>query len=154
MPVNAQKVLPPFDWTQLEPTIQTKILEHAKRRFVIEHKHYDNKQTLCFERPMGAKHLQAVGLTITFTGQLHAHKYREWTNVFQIKMTCLGTSQGITEGWRFQFYCKNKPGTTQINIYAVYIEGNFARKALITGLTGSLNLRHRRVGSEEDEFSI
>ena len=148
MPIQAKKILPPFDWTQLDPAIQTEILRYTTRRFVTEWTHENHRQTLCFERPIHPTLLEPTQLTITFTDK---DGPRVWTNVFKMKM--FNTFPGTTSGWSFQFYCKNKQGTTQENIYKIYIVGNFTREALIRGLTESLHLRHRDVDGE-DEFSI
>jgi hypothetical protein len=158
MPIHAKKFLPPFDWTQLDPGIQTEILRYTTRRFVTEWTHENHRQTLCFERPIHPKLLEPTQLTITCTDK---DGPREWTNVFKISCFVINTFQGEanqTSGWWFQFHilqkCANKPGTTQEHIYATYIVGNFTREALIRGLTESLQLRHQVLKYGQDEFSI
>jgi hypothetical protein len=154
---HAKKFLPPFDWTQLDHGIQTQILRHATRKFVMEWMHANHKQTLCFERPIHPTLLEPTQLTITFTNQRGP---QEWTNVFKFKMhNIFAGGANETPGWNFRFHCANKPGTTQENIYQIYITGNFTREAVIRGLTESLNLKHIELdyGVHEygqDEFSI
>jgi hypothetical protein len=149
---HAQKFLPPFDWTQFDPLIQTQILGYATRKFVMEWMHENHRQTLCFERPIHPKLLEPTQLTITFTNQRGPQK---WTNVLKFKVqNAFAGRANETSGWRFRFHCANRPGVPEI-----YITGNFTREALIRGLTESLHLNHKELqyGPYEygqDEFSI
>lgn len=145
MSFHGKKVLPPFNWTELDPPVQTKILQDAKRRFVMQ----SEAITLCFECPMHPKLFDfPAELIITYKNSAGDNVDYSWTNVSEIKFYRLDTSSD-TQGWWFKFYCKNKPGTTQTNTYTIFLAGNFAREALILGLTRSMRLRHKYVDEED-----
>jgi hypothetical protein len=145
MSFHGKKILPPFNWAELDPPLQTKILQDATRRFVMQ----SEQIILCFERPMHPKLLLfPAQLIITYQNPNGDNVLYKWTNVFQIKFEKPDTSSS-TQGWWFKFYCNNKSGTSQINIFTKFLPGNFAREALILGLTGSLRLRHKYVDKED-----
>jgi hypothetical protein len=78
------KFLPPFNWTELDPPLQTKILQDATRRFVMQ----SEDITLCFERPMHPKLLLfPAQLIITYKNSNGDNVEYKWTNVFQLKFT-------------------------------------------------------------------
>jgi hypothetical protein len=95
MSFHGKKILPPFNWTKLDPPLQTKILQDATRRFVME----SEGITLCFECPMHPKLLLfPAQLIITYKNSKGDNVDYKWKNVSQIKFYRPDTSSG-TQGW-------------------------------------------------------